>query len=1102
MAETNRDRVGKALELIKEGLAPFVQREVHACKKLPMERLRHYADDPRLSNRPIEEWDASSLFKLMNETWREVFHDTLGHPGRSLVSELREWRNKWAHQEHFSSDDADRMLDSAERLLAAISASQAAELNRMKMELRRLVFNEQARRTQRRTPSKQVEAFDAGGIRPWREVVEPHEDVAMGLYQQAEFAADLGQVHRGEGADEYREPSEFFRRTFLTASLKSLLVAAIRRVMGRGGDPVIQLQTNFGGGKTHSMLALYHMFSGTDAQMIPGLDKVLEQAEVSQVDKVRRVVLVGTQISAGDPSKKDDGTEVHTLWGELAYQLGGREAYERVRVDDEQATSPGDKLRELLVDYGPCVILIDEWVAYARQLHDEKGLPGGTFETQFTFAQTLSESVKLTENCLLMVSLPASDQADNEHVGGDDLEVGGRRGKDALERLRNVIARLESPWKPATAEEGFEIVRRRLFKPLASNEAHNQMAATAQAFGDLYQKEKAEFPSECATADYVRRIESAYPIHPEVFDRLYTDWSSLARFQRTRGVLRLMAAVIYRLWASGDRNPLIQPWNFHLDDPSVQNELTRYLSDNWAPVMEKDVDGSNALPQKIDDGAPNLGRRSATRRVARTIYLGSAPIKQAARRGIEDSRIKLGCVMPGERPNLFGDALRRLAGQATYLYQDGSRYWYDTQPTVAKLANDRAEELRRNRDKVTEELEQQVSQSLRQHSEFKRVHLFPRSAADVPDERDARLVVLTSDHAHVQGAESDAREFAQTLIESRGTAPRIYRNSLVFLAADKSRLQDLEIALRSYLAWKSIVADSNALNLDPHQENQAKAQERAAATAVEARIPEAYKWLLVPEQESPESSTYTWKYYSLSASGGLAERAARRLLSEELLITQLGPTVLRMHMDKVPLWGGNHVSVRQLIEYFAQYLYLPRLTSPSVLVNSIREGVSLLTWESESFAFADSYDENEELYRGVRSGRNVDISTESTGLIVKPGEHIETPPSPVPDAVIPTPPPDDRVSPTPPGALPTTPKPEPPQRFYAVATLKSTRIGSDAGRIAEEVVAHLDSLLGADVTVTLEIEARVPEGIPEQIVRIVTENCTSLKLDSHAFEKN
>src|SRR5690606_29032225 len=263
------------------------------------------------------------------------------------------------------------------------------------------------------------------------------------------------------------------------------------------------------------------------------------------------------------------------------------------RADDERATSPGDRLRELFNDYAPCLILIDEWVAYARMLHDEADLPGGSFETQFTFAQALTESAKLAKQCLLVISLPASDTATSPHAQVDDAEVGGQRGREALHRLQNVIGRVESSWRPATAEEGFEIVRRRLFEPLVTREQFVARDTVARSFHELYNAHPQEFPPECREGDYERRIEAAYPIHPEVFDRLYTDWSTLVKFQRTRGVLRLMAAVIYSLWEKGDRSPLILPANIPIDDPRIQSELARYLPENWMPVIEKDVDGSN-----------------------------------------------------------------------------------------------------------------------------------------------------------------------------------------------------------------------------------------------------------------------------------------------------------------------------------------------------------------------------------------------------------------------------------------------------------------------------------------------------------------------------
>ena len=1106
MAITNQERVGKAMDLLRAGLAPFVDREFKSLHKAQAlsEALRYMGDDRQLAKKPIADWDVAALLKLMWEAWNEVFGKTLGRAERSLVQELRDWRNKWAHQEPFSSDDADRALDSMARLLMAISASQADEVGKMKMELRRLTFDEQVRGEKRKAGGSLIEAAATGTLKPWREVVTPHADVASGRYQQAEFAADLWQVHLGEGSDEYRKPAEFFRRTYLTESLKRLLIGGAQRIAGKGGDPVVQLQTNFGGGKTHSMLALYHLFSGASPSELAGVDAVLAEAGVKVLPKAKRVVLVGNKISPGNPVIKSDGTVVRTLWGELAWQLGGKKAYARIAKDDENATNPGDLLRELFVEYGPCLVLVDEWVAYARQLHDQSDLPAGGFETQFTFAQALTESAKLAKNCLLVVSLPASDTAGagSPHTQSDDVEVGGIRGREALDRLRNVVGRVESSWRPATAEEGFEIVRRRLFEPLAGADAFKQRDVTARAFADLYHAQAAEFPPECRGGEYEKRIQAAYPIHPEIFDRLYTDWSTLVKFQRTRGVLRLMAAVIHSLWEKGDKNPLILPSTIPIDDGRGQSELTRYLSDNWVPIIEKDVDGAGSLPLKIDSEQPNLGKLHATRRVARTIYLGSAPTAAAAHRGLEDRRVKLGCVMPGEPPAVFGDALRRLAAAATYLYQDGARAWYATQPTVTKLAEDRAEQLKRDPDKVAKELDLRLRANLQKTGDFSRIHPLPHSGTDVPDDLDTRLVVLPSEHSYSKESGSAAETAAKAILESRGSTPRLYRNTLVFLAADRVRLQDFDEALRKYLAWKSIVDEKDALNLDRHQTQQAETQKQAADGTVTARLPETYQWVLVPEQKTPQSPV-EWQAVRLSGTDALAIRASKKLRNDETLVINLGSTILRKHLDDVPLWRGEHVAVKQLVEDFARYLYLPRLAGPEVLTQAVRDGVAMLTWQSDTFAYAESHDETGGRYRGLRAGQMVNVSPESTALLVKPDVARRQMESEVPSAPAPGGPPEAPPErPGGSGSSSTSPKPAPlPRRFHGSVTLDTTRVGRDAGRIAEEVVAHLSGLVGADVTVTLELHAAVPSGAPDNAGRTATENCRTFKVSDHAFEK-
>ena len=1113
MAITNQERVGQALELLREGLAPFVEREfVNAHRNRAHDVARSYfRSDSRLSTEgPINEWDAAALLSVMSYSWNDIFRQTLGRSERSMASELLDWRNEWAHPRGrgFSSEDAERALDSAARLLTAISATQADEVEKMRQALRRQVIDQQTHNAKHRAGGSLIAPAAAESLKPWREVVTPHEDVRSGGFQQAEFAADLWQVHLGEGSDEYRDPVEFFRRTYLTESLNKLLVGGIERLAGRGGDPVVQLQTNFGGGKTHSMLALYHLFSGVPPASLPGVESLLSDSGTTELPAVRRVVLVGNKISPGNPVTKQDGTVIRTLWGEIAWQLGGAEAHSRIAADDERASNPGDRLRELFNDYGPCLILIDEWVAYARQLHDDADLPGGDFETHFTFAQALTEAARSSNNCLLLISLPASDGASSPQSQADDVEVGGIRGREALERLRNVIGRVESSWGPATAEEGFEIVRRRLFESLAGPDEYRSRDVTARAFSELYNSDGDEFPLECRQADYERRIQDAYPIHPEIFDRLYEDWSTLVNFQRTRGVLRLMAAVIHSLWEAGDRSPLILPSTIPIDDVRVQSELTRYLSDNWTPIIAGDVDGPNSLPMRIDNEVSNLGKLSATRRAARTIYLGSAPTSSTSQRGVEDRRVKLGCVMPGESPQVFGDAVRRLAAGATYLYQDGPRYWYATQPTVAKLADDRAYQLERDPDAVHAELERRLQRDLglnprdgTRRGDFYAVHLMPQNGGDVPDQLETRLVVLDPGHSYARGEGNQAEAAAQAILQSRGAGPRIYRNTLTFLAADKVRLQDLQEAIRRYLAWASILNDKIDLNLDPHQVRQAENQRDAANGAVEAQLPETYCWVMVPTQANP-SAEVRWQASRLSGSDHLAVRAGRKLSRDEHLIGKLGATIVRKALDDVPLWRGNdnHVPVRTLVDDFAQQLYLPRLAGPGVLVEALRSGVATLTWELDTFAYAESFDDQDGRYPGLLAGAQVALSADDSGVIVKSTAAQNQLKQEVEDDE-PSAPEEDPAEQSP--SETSEPTPQLHRRYHGTVRLDPTRAGRDASLIAEEVIAHLVGLSGADVTVTIDIEAKLPEGASEHIVQTVTENGRTLKFEpGSGFERD
>ena len=371
-------------------------------------------------------------------------------------------------------------------------------------------------------------------------------------------------------------------------------------------------------------------------------------------------------------------------------------------------------------------------------------------------------------------------------------------------------------------------------------------------------------------------------------------------------------------------------------------------------------------------------------------------------------------------------------------------------------------------------------------------------------------MVLGIDTPYSRERDNPAETAAKAILELRGRVPRIYRNTLVFLAVDKTRLQGLDEAVRRYLAWESILAEREPLDLSPHQVKRAEIQRDAAASAVTARLPEAYQWLLVPGQARPDAPI-EWLATRLSGQDSLAARASKKLKSDELLVTGFAATRLRMELDRVPLWRGDNVSVKQIVEDFARYLYLPRVADPTVLLKAMSDGVGLLTWEHDAFALADSFDDEAERYRGLRGGQVVSLpDPDAPGLLVKPGVarrqlDAEKPrPGSGSEAVHPGAGGDEPIPSGGPGpGVPPrdTPAATQPTRFHGTVPLDSTRVGRDASRIADEVISHLSGLVGANVTVTLEIGAVVQSGIPDHVVRTVTENSRTLKFTNQGFEK-
>ena len=930
-------------------------------------------------------------------------------------------------------------------------------------------------------------------LKPWREVAVPHEDVHKGTFQQAEFAADITQVHQGRASAEYQDPVLFFQRTFITEGMALLLDSVARRMAGKGGDPVIQLQTAFGGGKTHTMLAVLHMTGGKAATSdMAGVPAILDKAGVLTLPAARVAVLDGINLSPNQP-RKVNGHQLRTLWGELAWQLGGAEGYARVADSDASGTSPGKEvLTALLHDHAPCVILVDELVAYIRQFDEGKTLTGGSYGANLSFIQALTEALKAVPSAVMLASLPESER-----------EAGSDRGVEALKALEHHFGRVQAIWKPVATEEAFEIVRRRLFAEIRDPAAKDKVC---RAFADHYVTHAADLPGETQEGQYLERMRAAYPIHPEVFERLYKDWSTLPNFQRTRGVLKLMAKVIHRLWQDNNQDLLLMPGNLSLYDGTVRSDLTAYLPPGWDPVLERDVDGERSEPALIEQNEQRFGAVQACRRVTRSIFLGSAPTgSNETARGLETARIVLGSLQPGQAPHVFEDALGRLEGRLTYLSKGNARWWLDVRPNLRQ----EMEERKKRFDEFT--IKDEIRQALTRvmgANPFDAVHYFTPDS-DIPDNWDLRLVILSPDSPWTRSGPNAARDQALRILRSRGEQPRQKQNRLLFLAADTDQVSRLKDTVRVLLAWRSIEADIKdyRLTLDNQQARQATQSREQAQDTLLRLVREAYRWLVAPIQLPKKGGgvgELEWEPHALNAAAaGLGRELDRVVVENELVIQEWAP----IHLGKLLqqwYWKDDtpEVEAVDVWQHTCEYLYLPRLAKSTVLQTTIAAGAS-----SPDF-FGLAYGKTDDGYQGFSLGRSTSPLMNEL-LLIEPGHAAKHEarmraaqaaaalidggqPQPGQTGTIP---PSGGSSTTTPAPTPTAPSQPRPTRYFGTVDLDPVKASLQFSTLVSELVELFSTTPGTSVRIRVDIEAEDSRGFAEGTVRAAKENSRTLKVE-------
>ena len=1111
MAEyPNKDALTEALDVYVDAMRPFVHRCMRRIRGTTAgeaiagalnDRAREHFRDRLARGESVEgAIDANDIPHVVNRRWDE-FGPEFGND-RSVINLLwviRDARNRAAHRGERDTDvrDAQAFLTHVADVLRRIGRAEAAtRVDAIRAGLDAAGDASEPPAPPEAAPPAAATRRNGGrlGLKPWREAARPNSDVMEGTFREAEFAADLQQVYDGRAASEYGNPVAFFERTYVTPGMRTLLDNALRRLAGGGGDPVIQARTGFGGGKTHSLIALYHLAAHTAAVTGSG-DAALaearalaEEAGLGAAEAAARVaVLDCTWLSPTSAAVTEPGGDPrNTLWGEMAWQLGGQDGYDLVGAAARGGAAPGGaELDALLAHAGPCVILIDELVAYARNVREGR-------DSVYTFVDNLTRAVRRSERAVLVVTLP-------EHAA----EAGGEDGAEALGHIEavldNILGRIEAIWQPLETSEAFEVVRRRLFGNGVDEDARDR---TCRAFADMYRRGGREYPPHAREQRYLERMKQCYPIHPEVFDRLYEGWSSIPRFQRTRGVLRLLANCVSRLYSRGDASPLILPGHLPLADPAVGGEFLPLLPGQWGPVLsEADSEGSRA--DLIDGENQRFREVGAARRIARAVFLGSAP--SGAVRGIDARSVRLAAVEPGHGAAAYNEALARMSGNLYYLYDDGQspaarRYWFHAEENLNKVAADRIGEIAER--EVASAIEEELREAAGRRAD---AAVCPADSAAVPDDGALRLVVLPpsaplpSRAAETETARAEA--VARDMLLQRGAAPRQHRNALLFLAARNDELRALRGSVRSWLAWRSIASGPARIEgLEGERAAQARANVERARAAVEDGLVRAWRWTLAPYQPDPRSSEYGFAHHetAAAATGEIAAAAFDRLAREEALVDEMAPRALASLLGQ-HLWRGDayHVPLPELRSMFTRHVWLPRLRGPDVLAECVRAGV-----ENGSFGWAEAYDPEASRYLGLRFGQPLAAGPDAaSGLLVEPEMaqlQREEEAAAAPGAA---PPPAARsgarvaeASPDAGGAPAAPAPPRGPRRITATAAMSADISLDEVSRLRDEIVRTLRDD-GAEIEIAVTVTARKPDGFSEHAARAARENAVQLGLD-------
>lgn len=779
-------------------------------------------------------------------------------------------------------------------------------------------------------------------LKPWYTVITPREDLREGKpTDAAEFAVHLDDVRDGTAPKDYQDPQQFFAKTFLTRNMLDLSSQVVKRLSGVKTETsaVFNLATQFGGGKTHSLTLLYHLCKhGPESHDWTGVRQIMDAAGLKSVPKGEAAVFVGTEFDSLSGRGGEDGTpQRKTPWGEIAWQLGGEELFKLVAEHDEQGISPGgDVLNKVIPQDRPCLILMDELMNYIS-----RNRKSGLAEQFYNFLQNLSETVRGKDNCVLAVSIPASDMEMNER----DIED--------YNRITKLLDRVGKAMVMSAETETSEIIRRRLFEwDLGAVGANGKVILEREAnktcteYSQWCVEHRQQIPGWFGVDESTKQFQNTYPFHPSVLSVFERKWRGIPKFQQTRGILRLLALWVSKAYkdgySGGHKDALITLGTAPLDDSTFRSACFEQLGErNLETAITTDIAGAaNAHAVRLDKEATDeIQKARLHRKVATTIFFesnGGQTAKKsdggAAYRNASTPEIRLSVGDPQIDIGNVETTLEALADACYYLTIERNEYRFSLRENLNKRYADRRATIQTA--VVKERIKKEIQAVLSKSSAKINTVFFPEKSIQIPD-RPALTTVVADYHMGIDdGNKAQVESLIEKMIRENGSSARTFKSAQIWIVADSSRV--LREDATRLLAWEDIESEADQLNYDEGQVRQLKDNIKRARADLKETIWRTYKYVYLLGKDNTLQQIDMGLVTSSQTSGGPVDAVLVRLQGDDVISKGISPQFLARNWPP----AFEEWSTKNVRDAFFASPQFPRLLYPDSLKETIARGVS------------------------------------------------------------------------------------------------------------------------------------------------------------------